>query len=443
MKKLGIALACLCTAAGLCAAEIQNLPLEMCEKSALEFSPAVKAAQAQMQAAQAAYRSQRGNLYPSLYVDAAGSWTSEVPQMQVGPQTFEFGSEWGYSAGPTLEYVLFDNGARSAAARSALSQYESRLMEYALARKQALLQVRQAYFSVQSDLENIYLLSEQIKVSRKQLQDVRSAYRAGAKSRRDVLLAEKQALRSSVDASAARAQLASDLRSLFQLTGTDYGIDPHYALDWRVREKLEGDVSAVIRADDPAQTVARFEPFAQLQFDPDTPRLAAYDGVIQAYEFAARGYAAAVWPRVGLSAGAYFQYPNGPIQEHVFLGKAGLSLRVPLFEGGKNRDKAQQQRLSAQAARAQKEEVSEAMEALFLSARDSLGALDVEMKLASRLADKAAQAASLTYEAYNAGAVTFLEVDDANLSALQSKMMLSELNIRRLNGLAVLDSLGK
>jgi outer membrane protein len=49
----------------------------------------------------------------------------------------------------------------------------------------------------------------------------------------------------------------------------------------------------------------------------------------------------------------------------------------------------------------------------------------------------------LTYQAYNAGAVTFLEVDDANLAALQSRMMLSELNIRRLNNLAVMDSLGK
>ena len=83
------------------------------------------------------------------------------------------------------------------------------------------------------------------------------------------------------------------------------------------------------------------------------------------------------------------------------------------------------------------------MEALFASAQDSLSALDIEMDLAKQLSDKAAQAASLTYQAYNAGAVTFLEVDDANLSALQSKLMLNELNIRRLNGLAVLDSLGK
>lgn len=443
MKKLLGVVGCV----GLCvsgwALEVNNLSLEKCESSALEFAPSVKAAQAQAVAAKAAYESKRGNLYPSLYLDAAGSWTSEVPQMQVGPQTFEFGSEWGYSVGPTMEYVLFDNGARAAAAKSAQEAYQSKLAEYELARKQVILQVRQAYFSVQRDLENLFLMSEQLKVARKQLADVQSAYQAGAKSRRDVLLAEKQSLRTAVDASSARAELARDLRELFKLTGTDFGIDPHYPLDWRVRAKLDGETSAVIRADDPAQTVQQFASFAQLEFDEDTPRLAAYDGVVKSYEYAARGYAASVWPRVGLSAGAYAQYPNGPIQEDVFLGKAGLSLRLPLFEGKKNRSQAQAQELAADAAREQKRDTQEALKALFLSAKDSLGALDIESNLAAQLADKASQSAALTYQAYNAGAVTFLEVDDANLSALQSRIMLNELNIRRLNGLAVLDSLGK
>lgn len=443
MKKLCSLLACVLIGTSVWGADVKNLSLEMCETSALDFSPAVKAAQAQAAAAQAAYEGTRGNLYPSLYLDAAGSWTSEVPQLQVGPQTFEFGSEWGYSVGPTLEYVLFDNGARSSASHSAQAAYQSKLAEYNLARKQLLLQVRQAYFSVQRDLENLFLLSEQLKVTRKQLADVRSAYKAGAKSRRDVLLAEKQSLRTAVDASSARAQLAGDLRDLFKLTGTDYGIDPHYPLDWRVREKLDGETSAVIRADDPAKTVQRFAPFAQLTFDEDTPRLAAFDGLIQSYEYAARGYAAALWPRVGLSAGAYAQYPNGPIQEDVFLGKAGLSLRFPLFEGKKNRSQARSQEQAAEAAREQKRDTQEALKALFLSAKDSLGALDIETRLANQLADKADQSARLTYQAYNAGAVTFSEVDDANLSALQSRIMLNELNIRRLNGLAVLDSLGK
>lgn len=443
MKKLGSVWAVLfcCVCAG--AAEVKDLSLASCEADAVAFSPAVRAAQAQAEAARASYDSTRSSLYPGLYLDASGSWTSEVPEVNMGPQTFEFGSEWGYSAGPTLEYVLFDKGARSAASNSALAVYQSKLSELALARKQTLLQLRQAYFAVQRDLENIYLQSEQLKVARKQLADVESAYRAGAKSRRDVLMAEKQELRTAVDVSSARSALGRDLRELFKLTGTDYGINPAYALDWRVREKLEGETSAVIRADEPAQTVRRFASVSGLDFDEETPKLSAYDELVKSYEYAARGYAASVWPRVGVSAGAYWQYPNGPIHEDVFLGKAGVSLRLPLFEGGKNKDKAQAQRFSADAAREQKKDVAEALKALFYSAKDALTALDVETELTRQLVQKANQSAGLTYQAYNAGAVTFLEVDDANLAALQSRMMLSELNIRRLNNLAVMDSLGK
>ena len=443
MKRNWLAVALLFVSVGVTGAEVKELPLLACEEAALAFSPAVKAAQAEAQAAYGSYESRRGGLYPALYMDASGSWTSEVPQMQVGTQLFEFGSEWGYSVGPTLEYVLFDNGARSASARSALGVYESKLMEYALARKQTLLQVRQAYFAVQGDLENVYLLSEQLKVARKQQADVHSAYKAGAKSRRDVLLAEKQTLRTAVDVSSARAQLARHLRELFSLTGQDFGIDPHYALDFRVKENLAGKTTAVIRADNPADTVKRFAAFSSLNFDKDTPRLAAYDGLVSSYQAAARAYTAAVWPRLALNAGAYWQYPNGPIQEDVFLGRAGVSLRLPLFEGGANRSLARSNQSQAQAAAFKREDVAQELESLFAAAQDVLSALDVETALATELSSKAAQAAELTYRAYNAGAVTFLEVDDANLSALQSKLMLSELNIRRLNGLAVLDSLGK
>ena len=125
------------------------------------------------------------------------------------------------------------------------------------------------------------------------------------------------------------------------------------------------------------------------------------------------------------------------------MGRAGVSLRLPLFEGGANRSLARSNQSQAQAAAFKREDVAQELESLFAAAQDVLSALDVETALATELSAKAAQAAELTYRAYNAGAVTFLEVDDANLSALQSKLMLSELNIRRLNGLAVLDSLGK
>lgn len=421
----------------------QDISLAACEADALAFSPAVKAAQAKAQAALAGYQSSRAALYPSLYLDAQGSWVSEIPTMQLGPQSFEFGSEWGGKIGPTVEFTLFDKGARSSASKARFSAYESALQDLDAARRSALLGVRQAYFTVQRDLEHMYLASEQLKVARKQLKDIESAYQAGAKSRLDVLMAQKQALRLAQEASAARGALGTHLRDLFKLTGTDYGLNPAYALDARVTEKLPGHTTAVVRADAPENTVHALSQAAGLGFDSNSPRLASLDSLVRQYEYTSRGYAAAVWPRVGLTGGAYWEYPNGPLQEDVFLGRAGLSVRLPLFEGGKNKKQALSQLKTAQALQENRAELEQSLEALFYSSRDRLQSLDIEEDLARQLVEAAQKTAALTYEAYKAGSVTFLEVDDANLSLLQSRIALSDLYIQRLNSLAVMDNLGR
>lgn len=440
MKKY-LFVCCFCCL-GLAAAG-QTLQLAACEKDALAFSPAVKAAQAKAAAALAGYQSSRAVLYPSLYLDAQGSWGSEIPTLQLGPQQFEFGSEWGGKVGPTLEYTLFDKGARSSASRARFAAYEAALQDVQSARRNALLNVRQAYFTVQRDLEHMYLASEQLKVARKQLKDVQSAYQAGAKSRLDVLMAQKQALRLAQEASAARGALGTHLRDLFKLTGTDYGLNPAYALDARVKEELPGKTTSVIRADLPENTVQALSSAAGLGFDENSPRLASLQALSRQYEYASRGYSAAVWPRVGLTGGAYWEYPNGPLQEDVFLGRAGVSVRLPLFEGGKNKQQARAQRQTAQAVQENRAELEKNLEALFYSSRDRLASLDVEEDLARQLVDAAQKSAALTYEAYKAGSVTFLEVDDANLSLLQSRIALSDLYIQRLNSLAVMDNLGR
>lgn len=443
MKKLFLTGLVFCLAPLGFALPVQSLLLPPCEQAALSFSPKLKQLEAEALAAQSVYNSSRSSRYPSLYLDAKGSWVSEVPSLQLGSQKMEFGDNWGYSVGPTLNYTLFDNGARGDASDSAQAAYQARLSNLSFGRKQVVLQVRQAYFSVQQNLESIYLLSEQLKVARKQLRDVESAFSAGAKSKLDMLMAQKQVLRASVDVSNARGALGENLRDLFKLTGSDFGINPAYALDVRVQEKLEGQTSAVIAAEDPADTFAHMSALSNLSFDGQSPQLVALDQLTQYYEYSARSFAAALWPQVNATAGAYWEYPNGPVREDVFLGRAGVSLRMPLFEGGRNQEQARAQRQTASATQYQKADVEEGLKSLFFAAKDQLYSLGVQSALTQSLNVTAAESARLTYQAYQAGAVTFLEVDDANLAWLQSRIGLANLYIGQLNALALMDSLGK
>ncbi len=426
------------------AQEAVHLSLQQCETDALAASPQLKQLQAEADAAQSTYRATRSVFYPTLTLDAQGSWVSEVPSLTVGPQTMEFGDNWGYSAGPTLNYVLFDAGARSGQSQSAHSAAQAKTQELAFAQKQVLLQVRQAYFAVQNDLETLYFLNGQLGVARKQWADVDSSFKAGAKSRLDVYMASKQLSQAQADIAAARGALSAHLRELFRFTGTDYGISPRYPSDARLKNaQTDGQTSAFISADPLDKTLQSFAPCAQNAFDENSPRLAALESMSQYYSHLAQSYRAGLYPHLSIAGGAYFEYPNGPIKEHIFVGKAGAALSLPLFEGGKNRRQAEAQQHTARAVQYEKQDVRQTLEKLFYSAQDGLYALAIEENFARQMIADAQKTAQLTYQAYQAGAATFFDVDRANLELLKSQLTLAGLQTQQLQNLAIMDSLSK
>ena len=424
--------------------DISSLSLADCERDALDSSAQLQGLKAQVRSAQAQEKSVSSSLYPSLSLDAKGSWVSEVPSLTMAGQEIKFGDNWGYSVGPTASWVLFDNGTRSSLKKSASKASSAQEQSYEFARKQILLQVRQSYFHVQQLLQRLVLLNGQLEVSQKQLSDVESAYKAGAKSKLDVSVARKQVLKTQTAMSAARSALAGQLRTLFKLTGTDYGINPSYPTDKRLANtKQQGITSAILETDPLENTLEQFRPYSQGEFDENSPKLAALDEMVQYYEYLADSYKSSLYPRVALQGGAYFEYPNGANREHVFLGRAGAALSIPLFEGGKDRQQAKAQKELARSKTYERQDTQQTLTALFLSAKDRLYGLQVEENLLKDMIKQTSETARLTYQAYKAGAVTFFEVDRANLDLLDAQLSLADVQVEQLNQLAVLNSLSK
>ena len=424
--------------------ETTGLSLAQCEKDALNSSASLKRLEARVESSQAQEKAATSSLYPSLSLDAKVSWVSEVPKLTMGGTELKFGDTWGYSVGPTLNYVLFDNGGRSALRKSTSKALSAQEQEYEFAKKQTLLQVRQAYFAVQQLLQQLVLLNGQLEVVQKQLADVESAYKAGSKSNLDVSIARKQVLKTQTAMSGARSALAGQLRTLFKLTGTDYNIDPSYPTDKRLANaKEENKTSAVLDTDPLENTLQLFRPYGQSEFDENSPKLAALDEMAQYYDYLADSYKSSLYPRVALQGGAYFEYPNGAIREHVFLGRAGAAVSVPLFEGGKDRQQAKAQKELSRAKTYEKQDTQETLTALFLSAKDRLYGLQVQENLLKDTIKQTRETARLTYQAYKAGAVTFFEVDRANLDLLESQLSLADVQVEQLNQLAILNSLSK
>ena len=426
------------------ALDIKHLSLEKCEQDALQTSAHLSQLKSRASSAHEQEKASKSSLYPSLTLDAKGSWVSDVPEMAIGTTQIKFGDNFGYSVGPTATYVLFDNGGSSSVRKSASSAAQAAKQEYNFARKQILLQVRQAYFAIQQQLEHLVLLNGQLELAAKQLEDINSAYKAGAKSKLDISIAKKQVLKTKTAMSAARGALATQLRNLFKLTGSDYGIDPSYPTDKRLANlKLDGNTSAILASDNLEKTLLSFTPYKQSEFDENSPKLAALDDMAKYYEYLADSYKSSLYPRIVLQGGAYFEYPNGAIREHVFLGRAGAALSMPLFEGGKNRNQSKAQEELANASKYQKQDAKETLEKLFYSAKDRLYALQVQEDLVKQTIEEAKQTSNLTYQAYQAGAVTFFEVDRANLTLLESQLALADLQTEQLNQLALLNSLSK
>jgi len=444
MKKLFGLLILFTTTTVLYGLEVSSLSLADCERDALKSSAQLQGLEAQVRSARAQEKSVSSSLYPSLSLDAKGVWVSEVPTLKFGGQELKFGDTWGYSVGPTASWVLFDNGARSSLKKSASKVASAQEQSYEFARKQILLQVRQSYFAVQQLLQQLVLLNGQLEVVQKQLADVESAYKAGSKSNLDVSIARKQVLKTQTAMSGARSALAGQLRTLFKLTGTDYNIDPSYPTDKRLANaKEENKTSAVLDTDPLENTLQLFRPYGQSEFDENSPKLAALDEMAQYYDYLADSYKSSLYPHVALQGGAYFEYPNGAIREHVFLGRAGAAVSVPLFEGGKDRQQAKAQKELARAKTYEKQDTQETLTALFLSAKDRLYGLQVQENLLKDTIKQTRETARLTYQAYKAGAVTFFEVDRANLDLLESQLSLADVQVEQLNQLAILNSLSK
>jgi len=424
-------------------ANAKEIKLEQCEQDALAQSETLKRLKAQKAAAEENMNAASSAYYPRISLNANGGWVSEVPELKTGAASIKYGDNWNYSIGPSAEYHLY-NKERKYSEAAAEKMLAAKKQEIAFAEKQIILQVRKAYFRLQQNLQRLYLLGGQLKAARQQHADIKAALSAGTKTRLDELMAKKQMNSARARISESRLNLSSALHEIFRLTSNDYGINPAYPLDSRLKDiASEAAENSLIEADSIEKTLSALSPAASMEFDQDSPRLSAMESMKEYYEYLSEQSRSALQPKLILNAGAYLQYPNGPIKESVFLGKAGASFSLPLFEGGKNSSQAKAKKHEADAAGHDKEDTRQTLLLLFKISKDSLYGLSNEEKILKEMIKDAEETSKLAYEAYKAGSVTFLEVDNANLQLLESRIALSDLEISKLNSLAAIDSLGK
>ncbi|MBI5882050.1 MAG: TolC family protein [Elusimicrobia bacterium] len=413
--------------------------------SALADSPALRAAQAEEKAAASRGESRWGGLWPQLSLESSYRFSSEVPELTVVPgKTQSLGDHHNYSVGPSLNWTLWDQGARRQAWLSAVAAADARSQDSTLARRQVRLKTRLAYFQAQLALEQVRLLGDSLKLAQSQHGDVEKRREAGASSRLDSLQAHHEVLTRLRQFRQARSDLAAALRDLFMLTGRDPGLDLSLPLDGRMLMPLPADIepaSVAVFLDRLDGSLAELAAIEGWTIDASHPGVAALRDTARSAKFAANGTRAGLWPRLGLSARTSLEYPNGPVLEDFHQNAVGVSASMPLFEFGRTRREAEGLDRQALAAEERAEGSRRDLVRDWQKAKDQLLGLKAQKELCLKAAAEAHEAAGLTYESYKAGRVTFIEVQTANLRELEALVQTARTDAQSLVQLAAMASL--
>ncbi len=423
-----------------------SVTLKAAEASALAASNQYKSAKFSASAAYAAAAVSGGLLRPRLSLEGGLRYNEVVPDI-VLPSAMggsrPLGDNWNYSLGPSASWTLFDGGALRSGYKSASHRAASRSAEAEHARRQALLKARTAYFQLQLALERVYLIGENLQLSLAQLKDISLRAKAGSRSRLDEIRARQETTARRRDFLRARAGLSASLRDLSFAVGIELPEGASLPLDFRMAGRDYGQA-------EPASLFVKAEPYeailgrmlgAARHRERELPSVKALGEAGRAYGAQAGAYRAEKFPRLILGARSSLDYPNGPNLYSFLQNSASLTLSLPLFESGRSSDKEKESALNAAATMEKRDEAALAARRDFDKALDAYSALMAEQTINIEAVDDAAEAAKLAYEAYQAGSGTWLEVESANLKALQTKTTAAETNAEMLLKLAALDSL--
>ena len=398
------------------------LTLKFAEEKALSHSEIVKAQGFDVQAADAAVRSQFQVLLPRLALQGSYSFVSVIPELSFGGPKVKMGSNDNYSIGPVLSYTLWDGGSLSESYQSAVFLSQAKALEQTSAQDQLILNVRMAYLRYELAQEEYAGIQESFKLSQSQNRDISIRYQAGAASRLDVLLASRQMGGYELQLKQKETALHDAKRALFQLMGDPIG-DP-------TTVPLEDFTNLLV--------FARQLPVRDLA---QNPRYQALLRLVAASQKAADALQFKGGPTLQVSATSTLAYPNGPILEQINQTILGASLSIPLWLGDPSGDLSTQKRSQSLADLSRATQLKLDLELAQANAKDAIDNLSVQQGFAKRDLSQSQDIADLHYTAYKLGKVSFVDVQSANTQVLLSRLNLVRVSFQLISQYFTLSSL--
>ena len=424
-----------------------KLPLETAQQLSLAYSPELKALKADetslVKRADAGLAPGR----PSLSFDASYSRLSEVSRLSLpvpGNRSIQFGDYYAYTLGPSFNWMFWDFGSTRFNYESAGSLALSKASDIDGLKSRIVLESRLAYFKIKLALDQTVLIGESRRLAEAQYNDIKLRYEAGAANRMDMLSSRAELLNRAMQFSQARAELAGAARDFFYQAGMEKKADLSYPADGRLKALLAKDEpppTILIEMDATEKLMLLMTATALSGPSSSHPALMAFSEAGRSFEQARKALEAGRYPRFQLFAKSYLAYPNGAILKQYSQNVLGVGLNLPVFEGWRVTREIEARSADIDSVKARKDRAADSLSLSWEKAQDQLNSLKVQASINTDTLNTAAELETLTYDSYKAGRSTFLEVQNANLKALDAKIQAARTDIQILNQLAFMADL--
>ncbi|MFC1501297.1 TolC family protein [Elusimicrobiota bacterium] len=292
-------------------------------------------------------------------------------------------------------------------------------------KKEVLLRSRLAYFQLGQAIEQYILVSDALKLSESQYKDIKLNVKAGSKSRKDELMAHQEVLFRKQQLNQAQADYEIALNNLSLITGISY------------------DMQNTLKIDTQDTLYKQFANYKNSEFWDSHPNIQSINEISQSYMLASKARMSNLGARITITAKSSRDYPNGPTLEEFNQNIIGANVSFPLFESGNSRNAAKENKYLSKSFKEKKEQALKNLKNQWEKIKIQIDTLEDQKLLSAQAVKESKELTNMTYNAYKAGAATFLEVQNANYRFLESKINLSQINFRLLSNLAYMASMSK
>ena len=391
-------------------------------------------------------KSQKARLFPSLDVEASFTYLTNVGKIDFAPgQTIQLGSNYNYSVGPAVSWVVWDSGRIRKTYKSLKALEKAEIKNYDAAKRQKILEARFAYYKVQLASEQLMLVADSLRLAKSQYEDIAKKFKVGTASKMDLLSAHQEVIDFKRTFKMSQNDLANQLRELFMLIGRSQNEEvsfPTGALIKDIEYLTDEKPNLLIKLDSLGDTITYFSSKSVSPVNiPAHPLVESAHYRSLAAEYATESSKAGHWPTLSFFGKSSLDYPNTPLLENYNQNKLGFMLTVPLFEWGRVSSEVASQRLKSQAALEQKTEIELNLEKEWKQIVDRIDNLKDQRVLNDNAVKETGELADLLYKSYLAGRSGHLEVQRGNLRALQANVESARTDTELLIEMARLSSL--